>query len=153
MSQPILAVYTKLDFLLDRPGEPEELLAIAATRLHDGFDRWAAEGVDPLAYNTNESADDIDALRRALGAEKIRLWGTSYGTHLAFATIRRHERQIERAGLLGVEGPDHTLKLPTQIQAALEEVARLCTAAKGDFRTLAASMREFRRAPVGSLMS
>ena len=48
---------------------------------------WRSKGVDLAAYNTNESADDLEDLRKALGASKISLWATSYGTHLALATL------------------------------------------------------------------
>ncbi len=71
-----------------------------------------------------ESADDLMDLRRVLGVERIALWGISYGTHLAFATLRRHGEHVSRAILAGVEGPDHTVKLPSADQRLLEEIAR-----------------------------
>lgn len=84
---------------------------------------WRRLGVDLAAYNTRESADDLDALRQALGADQVQLWAISYGTHLALATIRRHPASVARAVLAGVEGPDHTLKLPSDQQALLERIA------------------------------
>ena len=47
-------------------------------------DRLVANGVDLAGYNTNENADDLEDLRKALGVRKISLWGISYGTHLSF---------------------------------------------------------------------
>lgn len=44
---------------------------------------WRESGVDLAGYNTVENTRDLDALRRHLGAKKIVLWGTSYGSHLA----------------------------------------------------------------------
>jgi hypothetical protein len=35
-----------------------------------------ARGIDLTAYNTNENADDIDDIRKALDVAKITLWGT-----------------------------------------------------------------------------
>ncbi len=84
--------------------------------------------VDLAAYNTNESADDLDDLRKALGANQISLWSISYGTHLAFATMRRHPTSIHRAILAGTEGPDHTYKLPSNIQKHLEDLAAVIKA-------------------------
>ncbi|HET9479777.1 MAG TPA: alpha/beta hydrolase, partial [Pyrinomonadaceae bacterium] len=81
--------------------------------------------VDLTGYNTIESADDLDDLRKALGARKISLWSISYGTHLALTTIRRHPQSIHRAILAGTEGPDHTYKLPSNIQKHLEDLAAL----------------------------
>ena len=43
---------------------------------------FRSQGVDIQAYNTIESAHDVDDLRKALGAEKLNLVGFSYGTHL-----------------------------------------------------------------------
>jgi pimeloyl-ACP methyl ester carboxylesterase len=84
--------------------------------------------VDLTGYNTNESADDLDDLRKALGANQISLWSISYGTHLAFATMRRHPQSIHRAILAGTEGPDHTYKLPSNIQKHLEDLAAVIKA-------------------------
>src|SRR5262245_30862736 len=86
---------------------------------------WRDQGIDLMGYNTNESADDLDALRKALGSEKISLWAISYGTHLALATIRRHEKRIHRAILAGIEGPAHTIKLPSNIQRHLINLDQL----------------------------
>lgn len=81
--------------------------------------------VDLAAYHTRASADDIEALRRALGADKLDLWGISYGTHLALSVLRRHPESVRRAVLAGVEGPDHTLKLPSAVQGHLERLDSL----------------------------
>ncbi|MEM6795798.1 MAG: alpha/beta fold hydrolase [Acidobacteriota bacterium] len=85
---------------------------------------WKERGIDLNGYTTEQSADDLEDLRRALGAEKIRLWGISYGTHLAFAALRQHGESggIESAVLASAEGPDHTLKLPSRTQAFLERL-------------------------------
>lgn len=80
---------------------------------------WRDRGVDLGAFHTNAIADDLEVLRRALGVPKLALWGTSYGSHLALAAVRRHPESIERIALHGIEGPDHTLKLPSNLDAAL----------------------------------
>jgi pimeloyl-ACP methyl ester carboxylesterase len=59
---------------------------------------------------------------------QISLWSISYGTHLAFATMRRHPKSIHRAVLAGTEGPDHTYKLPSNIQRHLADLAALIKA-------------------------
>src|ERR1044072_1131985 len=84
--------------------------------------------VDLSGYNTNESADDLEDLRKALGVNQISLWSISYGTHLAFATMRRHPTSIHRAILAGTEGPDHTYKLPSNIHKHLEDLAAVIKA-------------------------
>lgn len=90
--------------------------------------RLRRSGIDLAGYNTRENAADLDDLRKALGAAKIVLWGTSYGTHLAAAALRDHGAHIDRVILLGVEGPDDTWKLPSDQQNLLKEIARLAAA-------------------------
>lgn len=63
-----------------------------------------SRGINLAAYNTRESADDVNALRKALGIEKIILVAHSYGTHLGLAFIRRYGIHIERAIFGGVNG-------------------------------------------------
>lgn len=82
-------------------------------------------GVDLRGYTTVESADDIDDLRKALGLERISLFGFSYGTHLGLATIRRHGEHIESAVMAGTEGPDQTYKLPHNADTQLRKLAIL----------------------------
>jgi pimeloyl-ACP methyl ester carboxylesterase len=77
------------------------------------------------SYNTNNNAADLEALRRHLGVEKISLWATSYGTHLALAYIKLYPQHVEKVIMHGVEGLDDTLKTPMQIQNALENIAKL----------------------------
>jgi pimeloyl-ACP methyl ester carboxylesterase len=86
-------------------------------------EHFRQQGVNLAHYNTKESAADVDSLRRVLDLEKISLWGTSYGTHLAFAVIRYHGGGLDRVIVSGPEGPDHTLKLPSSVQIALENIA------------------------------
>lgn len=89
---------------------------------------WREEGVDLAAYNTGENADDLADLAAALGTERLRLWGISYGTHLGLTVIRRHPELVERAILAGVEGPDHTVKLPSYWSDQLERLEQLIAA-------------------------
>lgn len=89
----------------------------------DCIEYWHGwQRVDLRGYNTNESADDLEELRKVLGANKLNLWGISYGTHLALTTIRRHPTSIAHAILAGTEGPDHTLKLPSNVDAHLAAI-------------------------------
>jgi pimeloyl-ACP methyl ester carboxylesterase len=81
--------------------------------------------LDAAVFNSEQSADDINALRMALGASKVSLFGFSYGTHLGLATIRRHGAHIERAVLAGVEGPDHNWKLPSTMEKQLDRISAL----------------------------
>ncbi len=79
---------------------------------------------DLNAYNTTESAKDIDALRKALGVDKISLWGISYGSHLAFEYIRLFESNIDRMVLASLEGPNETIKLPANTEAFVDDICK-----------------------------
>lgn len=85
---------------------------------------WRGLGLDPDAYNTADSAVDLRALQAALKAEALSLWGMSYGTHLALAALKQPGLGIDRLLLMGVEGPDQTLKLPLQADALLARVGQ-----------------------------
>ncbi len=88
-------------------------------------DYFRSQGVDILAYNSVESAHDVDDLRKALGVEKINLVGFSYGTHLGLAAIRYHGAHLNRVVLIGTEGPDHTDKLPSTSDESIKRLAKL----------------------------
>jgi pimeloyl-ACP methyl ester carboxylesterase len=83
---------------------------------------WQRAGVALGGYTTEASADDLEDLRRALGAPRLDLWGISYGTHLALATMRRHPKSIGRAALASVEGLGQTVKLPSAAAASFERI-------------------------------
>lgn len=89
------------------------------------IESFKQRGIDLAGYNSVESADDLDDLRKALGAEKISLIGFSYGTHLGLATIRRHAAHLDSVVLVGTEGPNHSFKLPSTYNAQLRKLSDL----------------------------
>jgi pimeloyl-ACP methyl ester carboxylesterase len=128
-SKPNLGCYERLDLPLDVVPSREAVVRALRERSADCAWYWHnLQRVDLTGYNTNESADDLEDLRKALGAKQISLWAISYGTHLTLATMRRHPQSIHRAILAGTEGPDHTYKLPGNIQKHLEDLAAVIKA-------------------------
>ncbi len=85
---------------------------------------WNDKGVDISAYNTDESASDINDLRKAFSYEKIMLVGGSYGSHLGLHTLRKFPNTIERALFHGIEGPDHTWDMPSGNLNVLRRIAK-----------------------------
>lgn len=79
---------------------------------------WRKAGVSLSGYTTEQNADDLEDLRKVLLAQKINLWGISYGTHLGLAAMRRHPGSIGRAAFASAEGMDQTVKLPRHVDAA-----------------------------------
>ncbi|HEX9933090.1 MAG TPA: alpha/beta hydrolase [Allosphingosinicella sp.] len=84
--------------------------------------RWRGAGVAIGGYDTEQNADDLEDMRRALGVPRIDLWGISYGTHLAMAAMRRHPRSIGRVALASAEGMGQTVKLPAHVDAAFARI-------------------------------
>lgn len=125
LSKPNLACQEKLMYPLDKIGTKTDLQALYSERSRSCAEFWKKEGIDLTAYNTLENAEDIELLRKSLRAEKIVLWGSSYGSHLALAFIRRHEESVDRAVLSGIEGFDDTFKLPGQFDRQLKLVNQL----------------------------
>jgi len=116
-----------------RPGPPpaltrEGLTAYFRDELRDAWADWTKAGVAIGGYNTEQNADDIDDLRRHLGAEKIDLWGISYGSHLALSVLKRHGDKVRRVALASLEGQDQTVKRPARIDAYLQRVDALLAA-------------------------
>jgi pimeloyl-ACP methyl ester carboxylesterase len=128
-SKPYLQCSDRLTLPLDVAPTREAAIKALRETARNCASYWRdIQRVDLTGYNTNESADDLEDLRKALGANQISLWSISYGTHLAFATMRRHPKSINRAILAGTEGPDHTYKLPSNIQKHLEDLAAVIKA-------------------------
>jgi pimeloyl-ACP methyl ester carboxylesterase len=129
LSKPNLTCLQSVDLPLDVAPTSENVIRVMRSQAARCKFYWSKmQRVDLGAYNTNESADDLDDLRKALGATKISLWAISYGTHLSFAAMRRHPQSIHRVILAGTEGPDHTYKLPSNIQKHLEDLAAVIKA-------------------------
>jgi pimeloyl-ACP methyl ester carboxylesterase len=60
-------------------------------------------------FTTRDSVEDMEAIRRELGVERIAIFGTSYGTKVALAYALRYPGNVERLVLDSVvepEGPD-----------------------------------------------
>ena len=56
----------------------------------------ATLGPGRVFYGTDEHVEDTDAVRQALGFDRIAIWGTSYGTKLAVAYAYAHPDRVER---------------------------------------------------------
>jgi pimeloyl-ACP methyl ester carboxylesterase len=89
------------------------------------FQVFRERGVDLNGYTTVENADDLEALRVALGMEKVSLLGFSYGTHLGTCYMRRYPQRVESSILIGTEGPAETYKFPFTMDAAFQKLAQL----------------------------
>ncbi len=103
------------------------------------------------AYTSEESVQDIEAIRQALGYEKLVLYGTSYGTKVALEYAERYPEHVEALVLDSVvlPGGPEPLGLST-LQAVRPSLEELCSEGAcahvtsdplGDIARLAARLR------------
>ncbi len=79
---------------------------LAAAEADARLAAWAKQSLagldaDPRMYTSSVAADDLDAVRAALGYDKIDLYGTSYGGELAQYFLRQHPDRVRVAILDG----------------------------------------------------
>ncbi|HVE89012.1 MAG TPA: alpha/beta fold hydrolase [Burkholderiaceae bacterium] len=102
--------------------EPEQQLARLGPCLK-------ALRADLRQYATWIAVRDFEAIRAQLGAEKVNLWGASYGTRAALEYIRQYPERVRTAVLDGVAPPDMALPVSFALdaEAALKALAETCT--------------------------
>ncbi len=98
-------------------------------RLQTWSHDWLASiQADPRQYTSTVAADDLDAVRQALGYELIDLYGTSYGATLAQYYIRQHPDHVRVAVMDGGTPLDVPAleRMAANSQAALELLFDRC---------------------------
>jgi pimeloyl-ACP methyl ester carboxylesterase len=111
------------------------------------------------AFTSEESVQDIEAIREAMGYEKLVLYGTSYGTKVALEYAERYPEHVEALVLDSVvlpEGPEpFSLSSIQALAPVLEELcsegacAHITANPLGDIATLAVRLR---RHPLSGLV-
>jgi pimeloyl-ACP methyl ester carboxylesterase len=81
-------------------------------------------------YTTAIAMADADAVRAALGAERVDLVGISYGTRAALEYLRAYPQHVRRVVIDGVAPPDMVLPESVGVDgaAAMDAVLRDCAA-------------------------
>ena len=90
----------------------DSLVGFYRSELSRCFEWWENQGVAIDGYTTLESVNDIEDLRKALGAQRLNLWGISYGSHLGLAVLKYYPEIVSRAVFAGIEGLNETVKRP-----------------------------------------
>ncbi|WP_404334321.1 alpha/beta hydrolase [Sphingomonas sp. MMS12-HWE2-04] len=78
---------------------------------------------DLAGYTIAECADDVDAVRRLLGYDKISLLGASFGSQWSFAVMKRHPGTVARALISATEPLDNGYDMPSHVFAVLQRIA------------------------------
>ncbi len=107
-------------------GEPMPLEKVRACRAE------LEKKADLTQYTTSIFADDLDAVRQALGYDKINVFGSSYGTRAALVYLRRHGDHVRTITLEAVAPPLPTMKIPVAfsktIQSSVDHLMDRCAA-------------------------
>ena len=83
---------------------------------------------DPRFYTTTVAVTDLDRVRQAIGAEKINLFGVSYGTRVAQVYLRHYPSHVRSIVLDGVVPPDLVLgnDFASNLESALQGIFERC---------------------------
>jgi len=105
---------------------------------------------DPRFYTTSVAVRDLDAVRAALGYERINLYGGSYGTRVAQHYARRHPDRTRTVVLDGVVNPALALgaSMALDADAALRAAFARCAshpACAGRYPDLEADFQALRQ--------
>jgi len=105
--------------------DPVPKAALCASQLTE-------QGIDLAQYTTSAWVADLDAMREALGYDRVNLWGGSYGTRVAQEYVRRHPEHVRSVVLDGVAPPSLriTLDVWRTRDDALDAVIDACRASK-----------------------
>jgi pimeloyl-ACP methyl ester carboxylesterase len=84
-------------------------------------------------YTTSDSVEDMEAVRQAIGVDRIAIYGASYGTKVAMAYAARYPEHVERLVLDSVVTPDGPDPLYRDTFGATPRVMRAACAAGCDW--------------------
>ncbi|MEK8031030.1 alpha/beta fold hydrolase [Ideonella sp. DXS29W] len=89
---------------------------------------------DLRQFTTTIAMADADAVRRALGAEKVNVMGGSYGTRAVLEYMRQFPGQVRRAIIDGVAPPDMALpgSFSPDAQRAFDALLAACEGPQAD---------------------
>jgi len=96
-------------------------------------DCLASLDADVSQYTTTVAASDIEAVRQAIGAPKLNLYGGSYGTRMAQEYARLYPDGVRSMILDGVVPPELALgsEHAINLEAALKQILGDCAAQPG----------------------
>jgi pimeloyl-ACP methyl ester carboxylesterase len=107
---------------LDRPLSADERRERYREVNEEVIARWRALGVDLSHFNTPSLAMDVDAVRAALGYERIILAGASNGTYRCREYMRRFQSHVDAAILFIAHGYEK-MPRPSHVAAALRRIS------------------------------
>jgi pimeloyl-ACP methyl ester carboxylesterase len=127
---------------------PDPLAEKSLNAYVDGFRACAArlerEGVDVAGYGLPQQVEDLEAVRKALGYDRIDLLSESVGTRTAMIYAWRHPDSIHRSVMISVNPPGHFVWDGKTTDEQIQRYSVLCaedSSCSGRTDDLAALMR------------
>jgi pimeloyl-ACP methyl ester carboxylesterase len=141
---------------------PPDTTGLSAAEADARLSAWARDGLaaldaDPRFYTSAIAADDLDAVRAALGYTTINLYGPSYGGTLAQYYLRQHHEHVRVAVLDGATPLDVPIfeRIAPNSQRALDLLLARCAsdaACHAEFPDTATELRSlFKRLDAGPI--
>ncbi len=112
---------------LDRVLSTEEVIKETNLAAENCATRLAGTGIELAAYNSAESASDVNDLRIALGYDTLDLYGISYGTKLALTIMRDHPEAVRSSIIDSVYPPQVSINdAPRNFERSLKVLFKGC---------------------------
>jgi pimeloyl-ACP methyl ester carboxylesterase len=98
-------------------------------------------------YGTTQAVQDLERVRHAIGAERVNIFGASYGTRVGLTYMRMHPERVRSAVLAGVAPPGFNLgaSFAADADSALAGLSLEC-AAQPDCAAIAPDLAAMARA-------
>lgn len=103
-----------------------EALASYAHSATECVNRYISNGVDLDGYSMNQTIEDMEDARKAMGYERINLFGNSYGTRLEMLYQWRYPENLNRVVQVAVNPPGNFVFDPRAIEKLLHDYTVLC---------------------------
>lgn len=109
---------------------PDLLAEKSMTAYGDAFracaTRLTGDGVDLAGYGLPQQVDDLEAVRKALGYDRIDLLSESAGTRTAMIYAWRYPESIRRSVMIGVNPPGHYVWDGKTTDEQIQRYSALC---------------------------
>jgi pimeloyl-ACP methyl ester carboxylesterase len=128
-SAPLTCADPKRETLAEQSGVDEQIERLAQCKTELLKRPYIKAAADLGFFTTTIAVQDLDAVRRELGAMQIDLVGVSYGTRAVLEYMRQFPGAVRRAVLDSVAPPDMALpaSFSTDGQAAFDALLAACT--------------------------
>lgn len=127
-SAPLECVDPQRESLADQSGPDRQIELLMACKAALSKLPYIRSESDLRFFTTTLAMQDLDAVRRQLGAERVNLVGASYGTRAALEYMRLFPQAVRRTVMDGVAPPDMVLpaSFSTDGQAAFDALLSAC---------------------------